>query len=115
VCKRRLSIAAELRRHPHNACRWRGAARPVPAAAPADAEVGGRNDRALTDLKAISLTATAKAAVSVKSADLQALTAAQRQVIESEISLKQIGADHPSTGPDASNYAALNALLAELA
>jgi hypothetical protein len=41
---------------------------------------------ALTDLKAISLTATAKAAVAAKGADLTALiTAAQRQVTELEI------------------------------
>jgi hypothetical protein len=70
---------------------------------------------ALADLKAITLTATAKAAVSAKGADLAALvTLAQRQVIELEITLKQIVALHPSSGPDASNYTALNAVLAEL-
>jgi hypothetical protein len=70
---------------------------------------------ALTDLRAISLTVTAKAAVAAKGADLQALvTAAQRQITELEITLKQIVALHPSGGPDASNYAALNAVLAEL-
>lgn len=70
----------------------------------------------LTDLKAISLTASAKAAVSAKGADLPALvTQAQLHVIELQTILKQIVAVHPSGGVDAANYAALNAVIAELA
>jgi hypothetical protein len=43
------------------------------------------------------------------------VTAAQRQIVELlEIILKQIVALHPSNGPDAANYAALNAVRAEL-
>ena len=71
---------------------------------------------ALTDLKAISLTSTAKNAGAAKGANLPALVAqAQLQVTELETTLKQIVAFHPSGGGDAANYAALNAVLAELA
>jgi hypothetical protein len=71
---------------------------------------------ALTDLKAISLTTTAKKAGAVKGVDLGVLvTQAQLQITELETTLKQIVAFHPSGGGDASNYSALNAVLAELA
>jgi hypothetical protein len=40
---------------------------------------------------------------------------AQLRVTELQILLKQIVAHHPSGGGDAANYAALNAVLAELA
>jgi hypothetical protein len=46
---------------------------------------------------------------------LQSLVAmAQQHITELEIVLKQIIAIHPSTGGDAANYSALNAVLAEL-
>ena len=71
---------------------------------------------ALADLRAVSLTANAKGVVAVKGVDLQSLvTQAQFHVIELQTVLKQIVALHPSTGGDAANYAALNAVLAELA
>jgi hypothetical protein len=71
---------------------------------------------ALTDLKAIALTANAKKVGSAKGVDLGALVAqAQLQITELETTLKQIVALHPSGGGDATNYAALNAVLAELA
>jgi hypothetical protein len=54
---------------------------------------------ALTDLKAIAVTATAKSVVAAKGADLGALiNAAQRQITELEITLKQIIALHPNGG-----------------
>lgn len=71
---------------------------------------------ALTDLKAIALTANAKKVGATKGVDLMALvTQAQLQIQELEITLKQIVALHPSGGGDAANYAAINAVLAELA
>jgi hypothetical protein len=71
---------------------------------------------AFTDLTAISLTATAKAAASAKGEDLSALvTLAETHITELSALLKQIVAIHPSTGGDATNYAALNAILGELA
>lgn len=71
---------------------------------------------ALTDLKAIALTANANKVGSAKGANLAALVAqAQLQITELVILLKQIVALHPSGGGDATNYAALNTILAELA
>jgi hypothetical protein len=71
---------------------------------------------ALTDLTAISFTATAKAAASAKGEDLIVLvTLAESHITELSALLKQIVAIHPSTGGDAANYAALNAIVAELA
>jgi hypothetical protein len=71
---------------------------------------------ALTDLKAISLTASAKAVTSAKGADLQSLVVTtQLHITELEAVLKQIVALHPSGGADMANYAALKAVLAELA
>ena len=71
---------------------------------------------ALTDLNAISLTTTAKAAASVKGVDIAALVAlAKTHAIELAALLKQIVAVHPSTGGDATNYAALNTIIGELA
>jgi hypothetical protein len=70
----------------------------------------------LTDLKAIGLTASAKGVISAKGPELSALvTMAQLHVTELQTVLKQILALHPSGGGDASNYAALNAVLAQLA
>jgi hypothetical protein len=70
----------------------------------------------LTDLNAISLTPTAKAAASTKGEDLSALVElAKTHTAELSALLKQIVAIHPSTGDDATNYAALNAILGELA
>ena len=71
---------------------------------------------ALADLKAISLTTNAKNVGAAKGTNLAALvTQAQLQITELETILKQIVALHPSSGGDAANYAALNAVLAELA
>jgi hypothetical protein len=70
----------------------------------------------MTDLNAIALTATAKSAVSAKGADIGNLVAnAKTHVIELQFVLKQIVAHHPSSGPDAANYAALQTIIAELA
>ena len=56
---------------------------------------------ALTDLKAISLTSTAKNAASAKGVDLPALVAqAQLHITELQTVLKQIVALHPSGGGD---------------
>lgn len=69
----------------------------------------------LTDLKAISLTTTAKNAVSAKGADIGVLvTTAQQHVVDLQILMKQIITHHPSGGGDAANYAALGAVLAQL-
>ena len=71
---------------------------------------------ALTDLNAISLTSTAKAAVSAKGVDLNALVVlAKSHATELSALLKQIVALHPSTGGDAANYAQLNTIIGELA
>jgi hypothetical protein len=71
---------------------------------------------ALTDLTAISLTATAKAAASAKGEDLSALVAlAKSHITELTTLLKAIVAIHPSSGADATNYAALNTIIGELA
>ena len=69
----------------------------------------------MTDLNAIALTSTAKASVSAKGADIGGLvTQAKRAAGELQVLLKQIVAHHPSTGPDAANWASLNAIVAEL-
>jgi hypothetical protein len=71
---------------------------------------------ALTELKAISLTGTAKNAASAKGVDLPALVAqAQLHITELSTILKQVIAFHPTSGGDAANLSALNAVLAELA
>jgi hypothetical protein len=71
---------------------------------------------ALADLNAIALTATAKAAVSAKGEDLSALVAlAKTHITELSALLKLIVAVHPNSGGDASNYAALNTIIGELA
>ena len=70
----------------------------------------------LADLKAIALTASAKASVSAKGADLGVLVqTAELHVIELQTVLKQIIAVHPTSGGDAANYAALGSVLAQLA
>lgn len=70
----------------------------------------------LTDLKALSLSQNAKTVVAANGADLAALLLlAQQHTIELQAVLKQIIAHHPSGGGDASNYAALGAVLAQLA
>ncbi|MGJ5095607.1 hypothetical protein ACQR18_26265 [Bradyrhizobium oligotrophicum] len=69
----------------------------------------------LTDLKALSLSQNAKTVVAAKGADLGSLlTLAQQHTIELQAILKQIIAHHPSSGGDATNYAALGAVLAQL-
>jgi hypothetical protein len=71
---------------------------------------------ALTDLSAISLTSTARAAASAKGVDLTALvTLAKSHAIELSALLKQIVAVHPSTGGDLANYNQLNTIIGELA
>ena len=68
-----------------------------------------------SDLAALSLTSTAKAAGQKSGADLSVLIGlAHQHIIELQALLKQIIAFHPSTGGDASNYAALLAVLGEL-
>jgi hypothetical protein len=71
---------------------------------------------ALTDLSAISLTATAKAAALKKGVDLAGLvTLAKEHVIECQRVLNSVIALHPSSGGDSTNFAALQAIVAELA
>jgi hypothetical protein len=70
----------------------------------------------LTDLNALSLTSTAKAAASAKGVDLAALvTLAKSHSVELSALLKQIVAVHPSTGADSTNYAQLATIIGELA
>jgi hypothetical protein len=71
---------------------------------------------ALTDLGAITLTSTAKAAASAKGVNIVDLMAlVKSHATEMTLLLKQIVAVHPSTGADATNYASLNTIIAELA
>jgi hypothetical protein len=71
---------------------------------------------AMTDLNAITLTATAKAWGSVNGVDLVGLiTQSKTDIIELQNRLRQIVKFHPTTGGDAANYAALNSVIAELA
>jgi hypothetical protein len=70
----------------------------------------------LTDLNAINLTATAKAAASAKGVDLAAIVMlAKTHAIELSSLLRQIQAVHPSSGGDAANYTALTTIISELA
>jgi hypothetical protein len=70
---------------------------------------------ALTDIKAITPTANAKAVVSAKGSDIAGLMAhAQVKAAELQVLVKQIIALHPTSGADAANLTALNAILAEL-
>jgi hypothetical protein len=70
----------------------------------------------VTDLNAISLTSSAKAAASIKGVDLSSVIAlAKSHAIELKALLQQILNVHPSTGGDASNYAALQTIISELA
>jgi glycine/D-amino acid oxidase-like deaminating enzyme len=71
---------------------------------------------ALSDIKAISPTANAKAVVTAKGADINALMAmAQQHAGDLKVVVAQIVALHPTGGGDAANFAALQAVLAELA
>jgi hypothetical protein len=71
---------------------------------------------ALTDLSAISLTSTAKAAALKKGVDLAGLvTLAKEHVMELQRVLNSVISLHPTTGADATNFAALQAVVAELA
>ncbi len=67
----------------------------------------------LVDTKAITPTATAKAAISAKGADVTGLMLnMQTKIVELQIVVKQIIALHPAGD---ANLTALNTLLAELA
>jgi hypothetical protein len=69
-----------------------------------------------TDLNAIALTGTAKAAGSAKGVDLTALvTLAKAHATELSALLKQIESVHPSTGADLANYNQLVTVIGELA
>lgn len=71
---------------------------------------------ALAELKALSVSANATKAGHANGTNLPALIqTAELRVIELQALLKQIIAFHPSGGGDASNYSALQAVLAELA
>jgi hypothetical protein len=70
----------------------------------------------LTDLNAITLTASAKAAASVKGVDIAALVAlAKTHTIELASLLRAIVSVHPTSGGDATNLASLNTIISELA
>jgi hypothetical protein len=70
----------------------------------------------MAELATITVTATAQAAVFVKGENLTALVgAAKLQVLDLKKVLSNIVAVHPSSGGDASSYAALTAVIAELA
>jgi hypothetical protein len=67
------------------------------------------------DLKAITLTGTAKSAASAKGTDIGGLQAAAlRATSECQVALKAFLAVHPSTGGDAANFASIQAVIAEL-
>jgi hypothetical protein len=71
---------------------------------------------ALTDLSAIVLTSTAKAAASTKGVNITDMMAlAKSHATELSSLLQAIKAVHPSTGGDATNYASLSAIINELA
>ena len=71
---------------------------------------------ALTDLNAITLTTTAKAAGQAAGVDLPVLmTLAKDHATEMTRLLNIIHGLHPSGGGDAANYSALTAIIAELA
>lgn len=70
----------------------------------------------LTELNALTMTANAKAVVSSKGADVNALLAQAKQSIsEHRAVMKQLISMHPSGGGDAANLAALNTILGETA
>jgi hypothetical protein len=70
----------------------------------------------LTDLSALTLTSTAKAAASAKGVNITDLmSVAKSHATEMTTLLKAIQAVHPSSGGDASNYASLTAIINELA
>lgn len=70
----------------------------------------------ITEVKAITPTANAKATVSAKGADITGLMAqVALKSAELKTLLTQVIALHPTGGGDASNLSALNAVLAELA
>ena len=68
---------------------------------------------ALTDIKSVTPTATAKAAISAKGADVNALMAtAQIKAAELKVLINQIIVLHPAGD---ANLTALNSILSELA
>lgn len=72
----------------------------------------------LTDLKTLYplITANAKSVVSAKGTSLTSLVLQAEQLTsELTVILKQIYSLHPSSGGDASNYASLATIIAELA
>jgi hypothetical protein len=70
----------------------------------------------LTELNALTLTANAKAVVSAKGADVNALLAqAKLNTSETTKILKQLQSLHPSGGGDAANLTAIGTIIAELA
>lgn len=70
----------------------------------------------ITDLTAIGLTGTARAASQLKGADLGALVSQGiRLASELKVVLTQIKAIHPSGGGDAANFAQLGTIINELA
>jgi hypothetical protein len=71
---------------------------------------------AITDIKAVTPTANAKAVVAAKGTDITALMAAVLlKASELKVLVAQVIAVHPSGGGDAANLTALNSILAELA
>ena len=71
---------------------------------------------ALTDLSAIVLTSTAKAAAATKGFNITDLmTLAKAKATELTSLLVSIKSVHPSTGGDAANFASLTAIIGELA
>lgn len=71
---------------------------------------------ALTDTKAITPTANAKAVVAAKGQDITGLMLQlQIKIAETQVLVKQIIALHPTGGGDAANLTALNTVLGELA
>ena len=76
----------------------------------------GGSMTAMTELKAINLTANATAVGAQKATSLTSLVLqAEREISELQVILKQIIAMHPTGGSDAANLTALNTILAELA
>ena len=70
----------------------------------------------LTELRALSQSPIAKASVAAHGVDLPSLvTHTELRVVELRMLLKQIAAVHPSRDNDTRTFAALNAVLAELA
>lgn len=71
---------------------------------------------ALTDTKAITPTANAKAVVAAKGQDITGLMLQlQIKIAETQVLVKQIIALHPTGGGDAANLSSLNTILGELA